>query len=218
MSRAFRVAFVLTGRVIALSHVLRGGGDPVEHQPLSALRLLEHRTVMKGALVETLARRRVSLGFVTAVATLMFARPTWETWWTGLFIACVGECLRVWAAGHLEKGREVTRSGPYRFLPHPLYAGSIVIAAGVVAASRSVTVAAVASVYMAVTITAAIRFEEAQLRQAFGATYDDYRASRAEPMVRRFSLARARRNREYRAAGGLIVGFALLALLILAPL
>ena len=169
-------------------------------------------------LVETLARRRVSLGFATAVVMLLFAQPTWDMWWTGLFIACVGECLRVWAAGHLEKGREVTRSGPYRFLSHPLYAGSIVIAVGVAVASRSVTVAVVASVYMAVTITAAIRFEEAQLRQAFGPTYDDYRASRAEPMVRRFSLARARGNREYRAVGGVMLGFALLALLILAPL
>ncbi len=167
--------------------------------------------------VETLARRRVSLGFATAVAMLMFARPTWDSWRTGVLIACAGECVRVWAAGHLEKGREVTRSGPYRFLPHPLYAGSIVIAVGVAVASHSVTVATVASVYMAVTIAAAIRSEEAQLRQAFGTTDDDYRASRAEPMVRRFSLARALRNREYRAVIGLLAGFALLALLILAP-
>ncbi len=173
---------------------------------------------MKSALVEILARRRVSLGFATAAAMLLFAQPTWATWRIGVLIACAGECVRVWAAGHLDKGREVTRSGPYRFLPHPLYAGSIVIALGVVVASRSLTVAAVASVYMAVTIAAAIRLEEARLRQAFGAAYDEYRASRAEPMVRRFSFARARRNREYRAVGGLIAGFALLALLILAPL
>jgi protein-S-isoprenylcysteine O-methyltransferase Ste14 len=173
---------------------------------------------LSARVVETLARRRVSLGFATAVVMLMFARPTWDAWRTGLLIACAGECVRVWAAGHLEKGREVTRSGPYRFLPHPLYAGSVLIAIGVVVASCSVTVAAVASVYMTVTIAAAIRLEEAQLRLAFGATYDDYRASRAEPMVRRFSLERALRNREYRAVVGLIVGFGLLALLILAPL
>lgn len=169
-------------------------------------------------LVETLARKRVSLGFLTAVAMLVFARPSWSSWRTGLLIACAGEYVRVWAAGHLEKGREVTRSGPYRFLPHPLYAGSIVIAIGVVVAAHSVTVAAVAFVYMAVTIAAAIRFEEAQLRRAFGTTYDDYRASRAEPMVRRFSVARALRNREYRAVIGVVVGFGILALLIRAPL
>ena len=27
-----------------------------------------------------------------------------------------GEALRLWAAGHLEKGKEVTRSGPYRWV------------------------------------------------------------------------------------------------------
>ena len=169
-------------------------------------------------LVATLARRRVPLGFATAAAMLLFARPTWGSWRAGLVIACAGECVRVWAAGHLEKGREVTRSGPYRFLSHPLYAGSAVIAIGVVVASRSVIVAVATIVYMVVTIAAAIRLEEAQLRQAFGATYDDYRASRANPMVRRFSVARALRNREYRAVLGAIVGFGILALLIRGPL
>ena len=170
------------------------------------------------ALVDVLARRRVSLGFVAAVATLVLARPTWGAWSAGFLIAVAGECLRLWAAGHLEKGREVTRSGPYRFLRHPLYAGSIVMAIGVVVASRSVAAAALGAVYMGLTIAAAIRVEESRLRQAFGPTYEEYRASRAEPMVRRFSLARALRNREYRALGGLILGFALLALKILAPL
>ena len=144
--------------------------------------------------------------------TLVFAQPTWATWRTGLVIAIAGESLRLWATGHLEKGREVTRSGPYRFLRHPLYAGSTVIAIGVVVASRTVAVAAFAALYIGLTISSAIRFEEMQLRQAFGSTYDDYLASRATPMMRRFSLARAVRNREYRALGGLILGFALLAL------
>ena len=53
----------------------------------------------------------------------------------------VGEALRIWAAGHLEKGREVTRSGPYRWTRHPLYIGSAIIALGVVIAARSAIVA-----------------------------------------------------------------------------
>jgi hypothetical protein len=44
---------------------------------------------------------------------------------------------------------------------------------------------------MGVTILAAVQVEEEQLRQAFGSTYDDYAASRAEPMRRRFSVERA---------------------------
>jgi protein-S-isoprenylcysteine O-methyltransferase Ste14 len=162
--------------------------------------------------VQWLARRRVPLGFAVAVATLLLARPTWTTWCVGLAIGAIGEVVRVWAAGHLEKGREVTRSGPYRWTRHPLYVGSTIMALGIVIASRSTIVAVMATIYMASTLTAAIRTEEAFLMRAFGDTYDQYRESRAEPMARRFSLARTRRNREYRAAAGLVAGFALLAL------
>ena len=166
----------------------------------------------------TLARWRVTGGFVAAVVMLALATPTWGTWTAGFFVAGIGECLRIWAAGHLEKGREVTRSGPYRFVRHPLYTGSMVMALGVAVACRGAVPALVAGLYMGATILAAVQVEEEQLRQAFGSTYDDYAASRGEPMRRRFSVERARRNREYRAVVGLLAGFALLALKILAPL
>jgi protein-S-isoprenylcysteine O-methyltransferase Ste14 len=163
-------------------------------------------------LAEALARRRVQLGFVVTAITLTLAHPTWQSLRSGFLIAVIGEGIRVWAAGHLEKSREVTRSGPYRFNRHPLYVGSTVVAAGVVIASRSWVVALAVAVYMGSTIAAAIRTEEAFLRRAFGSTYDEYLDSRAEPMVRRFSMARAMRNREHRAVAGLLAGFALLAL------
>jgi len=149
---------------------------------------------------------------MVVVATIVLAQPTWATWRIGLAIAAVGEVIRVWAAGHLEKSREVTRSGPYRWTRHPLYVGSSIMALGIAIASRSSVAAALAAIYMTATLTAAIRTEEAFLSQAFGETYDRYRESRAEPMPRGFSLARAMRNREYRAVAGLAAGFALLAL------
>src|SRR5262245_27766512 len=164
------------------------------------------------SLTKTLARRRVALGFLAAIAALALARPTPLTWWIGLVIAAAGEAVRIWAAGHLEKGSEITRSGPYRWSRHPLYVGSSIIALGVVIASRSVPVGIVAAFYMGATITAAIRTEETFLTGRFGDAYDRYRESRAEPMPRQFSAARAMRNREYRAVAGLAAGFALLAL------
>jgi len=164
------------------------------------------------SLTETLARRRVALGFLAAVATLLLARPTPLTLGIGLVTATVGEAIRIWASGHLEKGREVTRSGPYRWSRHPLYVGSSIIAAGIVIASRSVPVGIVTAFYMGATITAAIRTEEAFLSERFGDVYDRYRESGGDPMPRRFSVTRAIRNREYRAVAGLAAGFALLAL------
>jgi protein-S-isoprenylcysteine O-methyltransferase Ste14 len=166
---------------------------------------------MKDRLVAFLVRRRVTLGFLAAAVALAMARPTWVSWFAGLAVASVGEAIRVWGAGHLDKGREVTRSGPYRWTRHPLYVGSGIVALGVVIASRSAIVALIGAAYIGVTIPMAIRSEEAFLQRTFGATYDLYRRDEAPPMVRRFSLAHARRNREHRAVAGLIGGFALLA-------
>src|SRR6267142_154922 len=146
-------------------------------------------------IAQTLARRRVALGFATALATIVLAHPTWAAWRIGLVVALAGEAARVWAAGHLEKGREVTRSGPYRWTRHPLYVGSTIMALGIVIASRSAGVGGLAALYMAATLTAAVRTEEAFLRSTFGDDYDRYRDSRAEPMQRHFSLVRALRNR-----------------------
>lgn len=146
---------------------------------------------------------------------VVFADPTWESWRAGLLVAFAGEVIRVWAAGHLEKSREVTRSGPYRWMRHPLYVGSSVLAIGIVIAARHPLVALVATIYMVTTLTAAVRTEAAFLRHTFGDTYDRYRASVAEPMRRAFSLSRAVRNKEYRAIAGMAIGFALLALKVL---
>ena len=171
---------------------------------------------MSGA--RRIARLRVPLGFAVTAVVAFVAAPTWSTWRAGLLIAVLGEVLRVWAAGHLEKSREVTRSGPYRWIRHPLYAGSILIGVGVAVASNSAVVAAIALAYLAITITAAIRTEESFLEQAFGDTYQQYRANAAAPMHRRFTVERALRNREHRAVLGLIAGFALLALKVALPI
>ena len=173
-----------------------------------------------GGLRAHLARRRVALGFVAALIAVFVAQPTWTSWTLGLVVALAGEAIRVWAAGHLEKGREVTMSGPYQLMKHPLYVGSSVMALGVMLAGRSIPLAVVTAIYMVATIAAAVSTEEAHLRQKFGAAYDRYaRASMTggtpvedDTLRREFSLERAMRNREYRAAGGLLAGFLILAL------
>lgn len=164
------------------------------------------------SVVRRLARWRVPLGFAGGLAALWLARPDATSLAWGAAIAASGEAIRVWAAGHLEKSREVTRSGPYRFTRHPLYLGSTVMAAGIAVAARSAAVWGIAIVYVVVMIGSAIRSEEAFLRRRFGDTYDDYRAGRLGHEPRPFSLARAMRNREWRAVVGLGVAFALLAL------
>lgn len=158
------------------------------------------------------ARRRVALGFACGAAALWLAEPTRGSMIAGGVVALTGEALRIWAAGHLEKGREVTTTGPYRFTRHPLYMGSTIMGVGLVVGARSAVVAVLVIAYLGVTLAAAIRTEEAHLTEKFGAAYPHYRDGRARGDARRFSAARAVRNREYRALAGLLVAFALLAL------
>ena len=157
-----------------------------------------------------LARFRVPLGFAAGGLAYWLARPTMRSLAIGLALAAAGELLRIWAAGHLDKGREITRSGPYRFVRHPLYLGSALMGAGFVVAARSWPVAIVAAAYLALTYGAAIRTEEATLDVRFAGAYAEYRAGRAAPDTRPFSWARVRANREYRAVIGLLIAGALL--------
>ena len=159
-----------------------------------------------------LVRRRVALGGLAVLVALVFGKPTWPRWAIGLAIACVGEALRVWAAGHLEKNREVTTSGPYRYMRHPLYNGSGIIAIGAMLAAHNFFVTLLALAYITTTVPAAMRAEEAHLRSTFGDLYDRYTRAEAPGVERTFSFERAMRNKEYRALAGVAVGFALLAL------
>jgi protein-S-isoprenylcysteine O-methyltransferase Ste14 len=162
-------------------------------------------------LLRRVARLRVTIGFIAGVFVLWLAHPTARSLAIGTVVAAIGEAVRVWAAGHLEKGREVTRSGPYAFTRHPLYLGSSLIGIGLAIASASVVVALLVLTYLAITLTAAIRTEEAHLTDKFGGAYPAYRAGRGVVERRGFSVARAMRNREYRAILGLLFVIVVLA-------
>jgi protein-S-isoprenylcysteine O-methyltransferase Ste14 len=175
--------------------------------------------VLLPTLMTVIARLRVALGFVFGVLVFVLARPTGRSLLIGMSVASCGEAIRIWAAGHLHKSREVTASGPYRFVAHPLYLGSSVMAIGLAIASASLIVTVLIAVYLVTTLTAAIKSEEAFLRRAFGDQYDLYRAgveakrrAGGAALRRRFSLAQAIANREYRAVIGMVLAMLLLVL------
>jgi protein-S-isoprenylcysteine O-methyltransferase Ste14 len=159
-----------------------------------------------------LARWRVFLGFVFAAIVVWLATPTPRSMMIGAAIAVIGESIRIWAAGHLEKSKEVTMSGPYRYTRHPLYLGSSLIGIGMAVIANDWIVAAIVIAYLALTLTAAMRSEESHLREKFGDAYDAYTEKRAPPVERSFSWQRAVYNREHHTIAGLLTGFALLAL------
>jgi protein-S-isoprenylcysteine O-methyltransferase Ste14 len=157
------------------------------------------------------ARWRVPLGFALGLIVVWLARPSGSSLLLGGLVAMLGQAMRVWAAGHLEKGREVTKSGPYRLTRHPLYLGSSLMGIGLAVASRDVVVAGLIGLYLGITLSIAVRTEERVLRERFGAEYEAYSAGSMTDAARRFSLARAMRNREWRAVLGFAVVMAVLA-------
>jgi isoprenylcysteine carboxyl methyltransferase (ICMT) family protein YpbQ len=167
-------------------------------------------------LTEALARRRVTLGFVSGVLVLLLAQPTARSVAAGALVACLGEALRIWAAGHLNKSQEITSSGPYRWLAHPLYAGTSLMGVGLALASASVAAALLIAVYLGTTLTAAVMREEAFLGQRFGEGYARYQAggshAGARARSKRFSVSRAIANHEPRTMLGLAGAILLLLL------
>ena len=158
-----------------------------------------------------LARFRVFLGFVFGALVLWLSEPTAQTVTAGALVGSVGEAIRVWAAGHLHKSREVTASGPYRWYSHPLYLGSSVMGLGLAIASGSMLAVLLIAVYLLVALTVAAKSEEAFLRRTFGDQYERYRNGAVDG-ARRFSWEQVMANHESRAIIGFLLAVGLLAL------
>ena len=84
------------------------------------------------------ARRiRVPTGFLFAAFYLWRARPSVASLAWSLPLVVPGLLLRAYASGYVKKNAELTVTGPYAYTRNPLYLGSVVMALGFAAASRS---------------------------------------------------------------------------------
>ena len=72
-----------------------------------------------------------TIGLVAGISlVVILARPTPVSLIIGGIIVCLGEAIRVWAAGHLVRNQELTTSGPYAYLRDPLYIGRLFLLIG----------------------------------------------------------------------------------------
>lgn len=167
------------------------------------------------AYARLVARLRVPGGFIVLIAFAMLSRPSVRSLAIGLPLAATGLWLRAWAAGHLEKNMRLATTGPYAWMRNPLYAGTLLVAAGFAIASRSVVLAAVFAVIFGLVYLPAIQVEEEYLREIFP-DFAGYalnvpvfwpRVPKA-PAGSRFRFALYRRNEEYQALLGFLAGTA----------
>ncbi len=118
--------------------------------------------------------RRVPL-FIGAVLLVIFAKPQFAGIWIALFLIFLGEAIRIWAAGHLQKNEVLTVTGPYAYVKNPLYIGSIFITAGFsIMADNIYLLAAGFFMFCFHYIPYKKRVEGDRLKKRFGKQYEDY--------------------------------------------
>jgi protein-S-isoprenylcysteine O-methyltransferase Ste14 len=160
------------------------------------------------------SRLRVVFGYAVGVVVLLLARPTPVSLLVALPFAGLGEAIRIWASGHIEKTQRLATGGPYAHTRNPLYLGSALIALAVSAACASVAVAACVAVYLAAFYPSVVREEANFLRRKFGEEYEAWarevpvflpRLTPGGQRSTRFDWGRVRQNREWRTAVALLV-------------
>jgi len=73
--------------------------------------------------------RRI-LALLPIPALIVFAQPDPAFFVPGIAIVIAGEAIRIWAAGHLRKNKDVITSGPYAYVRNPLYVGTFLVGFG----------------------------------------------------------------------------------------
>jgi protein-S-isoprenylcysteine O-methyltransferase Ste14 len=126
----------------------------------------------------------VAFVLVKNAPALRVGADTWTTLLLGVTIACLGTVLRGWSILTLgtffrrdvmvETGQAVIRKGPYRWLRHPSYTGTLVSTFGLALAFGSWVGAVLALTIATLGHLPRIRVEEAELREGLGEAYTGY--------------------------------------------
>jgi protein-S-isoprenylcysteine O-methyltransferase Ste14 len=172
-------------------------------------------------------KTRVPVGTVLGIIFIVLMHPSIRSLWIGGAIALSGALLRLWAAGHIEKGKVLTQGGPYAFTRNPLYLGSFFMALGIILAGQGYWLLLPFIIFFAAFYFPVMRAEEQELLQGYGRQFIEYsnRVPRFIPGFRTagsasstFLWSRVIRNREHRTFAGLILAETVLVLLYLFPL
>ena len=167
-------------------------------------------------------RWRVPLGFLCAILFMVFAQPRPTTLAVGAVVSILGLAIRAWASGHIRKNSALATSGPYAFTRNPLYLGSFLLGVGFTIASGFWPLGILFALLFLGIYFPVMRVESATLAELFGKEFQDY--ARQVPLffpritpyrngdsANRFDSSLYMRYREYRAALGLVIAWALLA-------
>lgn len=156
--------------------------------------------------IKRLTRPRFLFVYPLAVLAFLTAHTTETAWWIAIGLLALGEGVRFWANGyvghrkvnwtqrwrHDPKIGALITAGPYAYVRHPLYFGSLLIALGVYGLVGRWWLGAAGLLALFVTYRRKIAQEERVLAHEAGETFTRYQA--AVPAIFPFRRRYDRRN------------------------
>ncbi len=118
---------------------------------------------------------RFAVLYPFGVFIVLFTTPDDNSLRIGAPFIVIGLLIRVWANGYAIKLEKLTTSGPYAFLRHPLYLGTMLIAIGFMIMLKIYVLGALFIILMASIYYKTIKSEELMLEERFKEVYDDYK-------------------------------------------
>jgi protein-S-isoprenylcysteine O-methyltransferase Ste14 len=171
---------------------------------------------------EFILKKRVALGFIFALIYLVLSIPgSPRTMWIGFCIAGLGELIRILSSGFIIKTDELTTTGPYAYVRHPLYLGSFVMGLGCCISVFSIDYIVLSLIILALYILfffsvyiPLLKKEEIVLTEKYKDAYLAYMKNvpmflpRLTPYTKggsNFSIKIFLKNKEYQAIIGLLI-------------
>jgi protein-S-isoprenylcysteine O-methyltransferase Ste14 len=118
---------------------------------------------------------RFAIVYPFGILAIFFYKPDDNSFRLGIPFIIAGLLIRVWANGYAVKMNKLTTSGPYAFMRHPLYLGTIFIVAGFVIILKALYFGVLFIATMAAVYYITGKKEEKSLENKFKAPYLDYK-------------------------------------------
>ncbi|MDD5492437.1 MAG: isoprenylcysteine carboxylmethyltransferase family protein [bacterium] len=168
-------------------------------------------------------KHRIFLSWLFGIAYLVFTAPPRYVPSTsallylivGLEIAFLGEGLRIWANGYLQKDESLAVNGPFSYTRNPLYLGSFLIGCGFCIATSRLLLFVIFLVFFFLVFLNTIKHEEGILEGKFGSEFQKYKQTvpvffpKASPynsnVYSKFNWKQVKHNKEHLTVIGVLV-------------
>jgi len=154
------------------------------------------------------SKLRFAIIYPLGVFAILFSNSDDRSIMRSVWFILFGLVIRLWANGYAIKMDKLTTSGPYAFIRHPLYVGTMLIAVGFIIMLKIYDIGTLFIILMAIVYYRTIKKEESMLEVKFRDEYLKYKkkvpaifptiSAYREGEKWPFSFRRLIRNHEYK--------------------